>query len=114
MTHARRQLGAAGEERAAEWYHRRGYTIVARNWRCHDGELDLVVARPDVVVFSEVKTRRTDRFGLPAEAVTPFKQRRVRALARQFLRENPQHGRRVRFDVVAILGDEIHVLEAAF
>lgn len=104
----------AGEDRAAEWYRRRGYTIVARNWRCREGELDLVVARADVVVFSEVKTRRSDRFGVPAEAVTPLKQRRVRGLARQFLREHPQRGRRVRFDVVGILGDEIYVLEAAF
>ena len=67
-------LGASGEDLAAGWYAAQGYEVVARNWRCREGELDLVVARGRAVVFCEVKTRRGHGFGLPAEAV---KQRRM-------------------------------------
>ena len=64
--------------------------MVARNWRCREGELDLVVARPGEIVFCEVKTRSSDRFGLPAEAVTPAKQRRLRGLAARYLADAQQ------------------------
>ena len=66
-----------------------GYEVVARNWRCAEGELDLVVGRPGELVFCEVKTRTSDRFGVPAEAVTIAKQRRLRTLAASFLAEHP-------------------------
>ena len=86
--------GSAGEDRAADWYRAAGYEVLARNWRCAEGELDLVVARPGELVFCEVKTRTSDRFGLPAEAVTAAKQRRLRLLAARFLAEHPL-GRRL-------------------
>lgn len=110
----RQRLGAAGEDLAVAWYLRAGYEVVARNWRCRDGELDLVVRDRGTVVFCEVKTRTSDRFGVPAEAVTVAKQRRIRVLAAQFLREHPQRSRRIRFDVAAVLGGRIEVLEGAF
>ncbi|HET6954296.1 MAG TPA: YraN family protein [Acidimicrobiales bacterium] len=118
-----RRLGARGEQLAADWYAARGYRLVARNWRCREGELDLVVARPGELVFCEVKTRSSDRFGVPAEAVTAAKQRRIRLLATRFLAtggasgSGPGHaggGRRLRFDVAAVTGDRVEVLEAAF
>jgi putative endonuclease len=91
---------------------------MARNWRCRDGELDLVVRRGDTVVFCEVKARTGDRFGLPAEAVTWAKQARIRRLAARWLREHAAAGgrrpRNLRFDVAAVLGNEIQVIEAAF
>jgi putative endonuclease len=109
------RLGAQGEQRAAAWYEARGYVVVARNWRCTDGELDLVVATPAELVFCEVKTRSSDRFGLPAEAVTPAKQRRLRRLAGRFLAEaGGSGGRSLRFDVAAVLGERVEVIEAAF
>lgn len=114
MTQARLALGAAGEARAADWYRRRGWTIEARNWRCAAGELDLVVRKGRVTAFVEVKTRRTDRFGGPAEAVTPAKQQRLRALALHYVAAHPRRRGTLRFDVVAILGDELTVLEGAF
>jgi putative endonuclease len=114
MTQARRSLGAAGEARAAAWYRRRGYEIVARNWRCREGELDLVVRKGPVLAFVEVKTRRTAAFGAPVEAVTRDKQRRIRVLALRFLEGYPRRSRQLRFDVVSILGDELTVLEGAF
>lgn len=113
MGDPRRAFGAAGEERAAAWYQARGYSILHRNWRCRDGELDLVARRGRELVFVEVKTRRTDRFGTPAEAVTPDKQRRIRRVARRYLADTGERGA-LRFDVVSILGGDLSVIEAAF
>jgi len=114
----RQRLGARGEERAADWYRAAGYDVVARNWRCAEGELDLVVGRPGELVFCEVKTRSSDRFGVPAEAVTIAKQRRLRMLAARFLADHVLDagtaGRNIRFDVVAVSGSTVDVIEAAF
>ena len=114
----RQRLGARGEDRAADWYRAAGYDVVARNWRCAEGELDLVVGRPGELVFCEVKTRASDRFGIPAEAVTVAKQRRLRTLAARFLSDHPLDagvaGRSIRFDVVAVSGSAVDVIEAAF
>ena len=74
-------LGRSGEDLAAAWYAARGYEVLARNWRCRQGELDLVAGRGGVTVFCEVKTRTSDAFGVPAEAVGPLKQARLRRLA---------------------------------
>ena len=114
MVDGRRVLGTAGEERAAAWYEQHGYVVLARNWRCRDGELDLVVATRRTVVFVEVKTRRSARFGHPLEAVTPAKQARLRRLALAYLHETGTRARSLRFDVVAILGDELQVVPSAF
>ena len=114
MTRHRQVLGAAGEARAAEWYVEHGYTILDRNWRRRDGEIDLVAARGSEVVFCEVKTRSSTAFGLPVEAITPVKQRRIRGLAAAWLRESPRGWARVRFDVAAILGADLEVIEEAF
>ena len=114
----RQRLGARGEDRAADWYRAAGYDVVARNWRCAEGELDLVVGRPGELVFCEVKTRSSDRFGVPAEAVTIAKQRRLRTLAARFLAADVLDagtaGRNIRFDVVAVSGSTVDVIEAAF
>jgi putative endonuclease len=114
VTQARRALGAAGEARAARWYEARGYRIVDRNWRCREGELDLVVVRRGVLVVVEVKTRRSDRFGTPAEAVTPAKQQRLRQLALRYVAATGARPRSIRFDVVSILAGRLEVVESAF
>jgi putative endonuclease len=110
----RRRVGSAGEEQAAGWYTAQGYDVLARNWRCHEGEIDLVVARDSTLVFVEVKSRSSDRFGSPAEAVTPAKQRRLRRLAGRYLATTGPRAARVRFDVVSILAGRLDVYEAAF
>lgn len=114
MVDPRRVLGADGETRAASWYEGQGYEVVARNWRCREGELDLVVRKGTELVFVEVKTRTTDRFGSPVEAVTVTKQRRLRALAVRYLHDTGARAGTMRFDVVAILAGRLEVIEAAF
>lgn len=109
-----RALGRWGEERAAEHYRRVGFTVVDRNWRAAGGELDLVVAAGSLVVFCEVKARRDERFGPPSSAVGVAKRRRIRRLAAQWLATHDARGVEVRFDVVAITGVRVEVIEAAF
>jgi putative endonuclease len=114
---ASRRLGAAGELRAARWYEAQGFEVLDRNWRTRTGEIDLLVRRGGpggVLVVCEVKTRSSLAFGHPAEAVTPVRQRRLRALAAEWLRANGPHRGEVRFDVAAVLPGSIEVVEAAF
>lgn len=114
MTRQRQALGAKGEALAAQWYVERGYTVLDRNWRTREGELDLVLARGGQVVFCEVKTRSSNAFGTPAEAVTWAKQRRIRGLAASWLRTSPRGWPDVRFDVAGVIGRRVEVIEAAF
>ena len=114
----RAATGAAGEAAAAAWYEAHGYQVLERNWRRREGELDLIVRSGRTVVFCEVKTRTSDRFGTGAEAVTEPKQRRIRRLAARWFAElTPASGRRAltaRFDVVTVDGGEVCVIEGAF
>ncbi|MGK8523419.1 YraN family protein [Nocardia asteroides] len=96
-------LGAHGEELAARFLCAAGMEIVARNWRCRYGELDLVVRDGDVTAFVEVKTRSGLGYGTPAESVTYVKQQRIRRLALLWLAEQDGPWRRIRFDVVSVL-----------
>ena len=84
-----------------------GLVILDRNWRCADGELDIVAMDGPALVFCEVKTRSSVLFGSPAEAVTPVKAARIRRLALRWLIENrdgsPDYWPELRFDVVSVL-----------
>jgi putative endonuclease len=115
----RRTLGVAGEDAVAAWYQAAGYEVLERNWRRREGELDLVLARDRVVVFCEVKTRSTDAFGAPVEAITHQKRQRLRVLAAKWLDETKLVVREVRFDVASVRWPRnaravIEVLEGAF
>jgi putative endonuclease len=116
MTLARQRLGAHGEDLAAAWYEQAGYEILDRNWRCPSGEIDLVCRKGGVVVVCEVKTRRSQAFGSPGEAVTVRKRLRLRRLAALWLEAHPGRTwvRIVRFDVASILGAEVRVVEDAW
>jgi putative endonuclease len=104
MTRVRRAVGAYGERVAAEHLRAAGLVLLDRNWRCPDGELDIVARDgPDTVVICEVKTRRSGAFGPPAAAVHPAKARRLRRLAAAWLAARGAHPREVRFDVVSVL-----------
>ncbi|MFL6138013.1 MAG: YraN family protein [Frankiaceae bacterium] len=102
-------VGRFGEDVAAEFLQRAGLRIVQRNWRCREGELDIVARDGDELVFCEVKARSGNGFGSPVEAVTPAKVRRLRLLAARWLAEDRGAGSlgrgcsTVRFDVVGVL-----------
>ena len=113
MADDRRALGTHGEELAAQWYEARGFVVLARNWRCSIGELDLVAAQPGLVVFCEVKTRTTAVFGGAVAAVGVGKQRRIRRLAAEWLASHPGRAD-VRFDVAAVDEGVVRVVENAF
>jgi putative endonuclease len=99
-------LGQRGEAAAARYLKRRGYKILARGDRLSPGELDLVVADRDTIVFVEVKTRKSHDAGHPAEAVDAGKQRRLTRLAVTFLKRHGLLEYPARFDVVAITWPE--------
>ena len=107
-------LGRYGEERAAAYYRAHGYAVLERNWRCPAGEVDLICARGRTLVVCEVKARSRMTHGHPLEAVTRAKQLRLRRLAAAYLRSQDRHWSEVRFDVAAVLGHTLHVVEGAF
>ncbi|WP_083409449.1 YraN family protein [Mycolicibacterium rutilum] len=100
----RAEIGALGEQLAVEHLRSLGLRILARNWRCRYGELDVIAADDAVgaVVFVEVKTRTSDRFGGVEEAVTPQKVRRLRRLAGLWLADQNTRWAQVRIDVVGV------------
>jgi putative endonuclease len=115
------RLGADGEAVAAHHYRRDGYEVVATNWRCPSGELDIVARRGHVLVFCEVKTRSSDRFGGGAIAVDRRRQRRLRDAAATFLGSwtgRGGHHFELRFDVAVVRpgahGYSVELIEAAF
>jgi putative endonuclease len=103
MTRQRQAVGAYGERLASRYLQAAGLVVLERNWRCGEGEVDLILRDGDDVVFCEVKTRRTAAYGTPAEAVGTAKVRRLRRIAACWLAETAVHPRGVRFDVVSVL-----------
>ncbi|TAM71265.1 MAG: YraN family protein [Microbacteriaceae bacterium] len=102
---AKDMLGRRGEELAADYLQGHGYRLIDRNWRCNQGEVDLIVERGGETVFVEVKTRRSTHFGHPFEAITPAKMARLRRLAGAWCAESEQPVGRVRVDAVAVIAD---------
>ena len=118
MVDGRASTGRTGEDAALDVYRRRGYRLVARNWRCRVGELDLVLARADLLVFCEVKTRRGSAFGGGYEAVTARKRAKLRSVAEAFLQSTSARPRATRFDVASVslgpVGPEVELFQDAF
>ena len=104
---AKDAVGEYGERIAVRHLAEAGLEVVERNWRCDLGEIDVVAVEGDVLVVCEVKTRSSESFGTPAEALTPVKLRRQWRLAARWLAEHqPPHRppvREVRVDLVAVL-----------
>ena len=96
-------LGRRGEDLAAEYLTEQGLVVLDRNWRCPDGEIDIVARDGAALVFVEVKTRRDLTFGPPEEAVIVGKRRRLRRLALQWLAQSTVRPDEIRFDVVSVL-----------
>jgi len=99
------QLGRYGEDCAAAYLRAAGYRVIARNWRCSDGEVDLIVERDEQVVFVEVKTRSSARFGHPFEAITAKKLARMRRLAGLWCSQAEVWPNRIRVDAVAVIAE---------
>jgi len=112
------RIGSRGEDAAADAYRRRGYRLIARNWRCGLGEVDLIVERRGVLVFCEVKSRRDSVYGGGYEAVTWKKRAKLRALAEAYLQASSARPQAIRFDVASVaVRDQrstIEVFEDAF
>jgi putative endonuclease len=117
--------GRFGENEALRWYLQRGYALVDRNWRCAAGEVDLILSmaggtHATLVVFCEVKARASSEFGGPWAAVNWAKQRRLRRCAALWLAGDGARGVSrngpidARFDVAAVIGARVEVIEAAF
>jgi putative endonuclease len=103
-TLTRAEIGALGERLAADHLIGLGLRVLARNWRCRYGELDVIAVDPvaNTVIFVEVKTRTGDGFGGIAQAVTPQKARRLRRLAGIWLADQDRHWAGVRIDVIGV------------
>ena len=112
MTESRLTLGAWGEDRATEYLCQQGFKIVERNFTTPVGEIDIIAKNRQFVVFAEVKTRRSNAFGTPQEAVGQRKQRQIARTAQWYLQNNAKLKLQPRFDVIAILcqsGKEVEI-----
>ncbi|TDB81589.1 YraN family protein [Actinomadura sp. KC216] len=98
-------LGRRGEDAAVDYLVKLGWTILDRNWRCRDGELDIVAHDGRRHVICEVKTRSSDRFGDPAEAITTDKAARLRRLAWRWAAAHGVNGTQMRVDVLGLITD---------
>lgn len=100
---ARRALGAYGEALAARYLIERGMALLDHNWRCPQGEIDLVLRDGDTLVFCEVKTRRTPAYGAPVEAVGEAKAQRLRRLGALWVQAHDVRVEHLRLDLVGVL-----------
>ena len=110
----KRAVGTEYEGKAAAYLESQGYHILARNYRCRLGEIDLIAQDGDYLVFCEVKYRKNKAYGYPSEAVTLSKQRTIRLVAQWYLKDSHCEGTYFRFDVIAILGDQLEHIRNAF
>src|ERR1700677_993164 len=102
---AKDELGRLGEQLAADFLEQSELRILDRNWRCPEGEIDIVAAERRALVVCEVKTRSSARYGTPLEAITRTKQRRLRRLAAGWLAANGVLFDEVRIDAIGLTRD---------
>ncbi|KUG04639.1 hypothetical protein ASZ90_018000 [hydrocarbon metagenome] len=115
----KKQLGKHGEERAASYLKKKGYMIIKTNYFTRYGELDIVCEKSGEIIFVEVKTRKTTRYGTPEESITYQKIQHIKKAAIIYLNECKQAYRGIRFDVITIFIDQqgketINHIENAF
>src|SRR5262245_58211166 len=102
MTEPRQAVGKAGEEAAVQYLRQHGYRILERNYRCRFGEIDLIARDGSMLAFVEVKTRRSQKYGSPAAAVTFQKQRHLIKASQTYLMQKKKTHELCRFDVVTV------------
>jgi putative endonuclease len=98
----RKTFGQRGEQTAADYLKSRGYSIVETNWRCPHGEIDVIARQDAMMIFVEVRTRRTDSTEQPFESITPAKQKRLQKLAYAYLSAHQLKHIAWRIDLIAI------------
>lgn len=99
---SKQETGKIGEEIAKNYLERKGYKIIERNFRCRQGEIDIIAMYSGKLIFVEVKTRRSEKYGNPAEAVNGVKQKHMINAARYYLYKTGQENKFIRFDVVEV------------
>ncbi len=112
MTVVRKKLGTSSENLASEYLIRQGFQLIEKNYRCPIGEIDLIVRDQSHLVFVEVKSKRSIKYGIPAYAVNWRKQNKLVQLAKWYLKSNRIDKQSCRFDVVSIhwpLGEEAEI-----
>ncbi|MBO0841141.1 MAG: YraN family protein [Sciscionella sp.] len=97
-----KELGRRGEQLAVEYLEKHGVIVLSRNWRCRDGELDIVGTDRKRLIVCEVKTRSSDGFGQPVDAISEAKMQRIRRLANAWLAHYHVRWCQVRFDVISV------------
>ena len=111
-------VGKAGEEKATKYLKERGYSIIEKNFRCREGEVDIIAKDKNKdLVFVEVKTRRTIEYGFPSEAVNYTKQNHIQKVAKYYILKNKVVNSTIRFDIIEILIGKtyfIHHIKQAF
>jgi putative endonuclease len=118
MDMRRIRMGKLGEDLAVAYLQKAGYRILAQNYRCLYGEVDIIALDGDFIVFIEVKSRKSERFGQPQEAVGLEKQKKLSMIALHYLQQKRLENRNARFDVVAVKllpdGTRIELIRNAF
>ena len=106
--------GKIGEAVAFNYLKQNDYKILETNFTCKMGEIDIIAKKDEIIVFVEVKARTTKKFGLPCEAVTPYKQHKIKLVATYYLQKTQNFDKICRFDVIEILGENINHIQNAF
>ena len=104
-------IGSCGEDVAIRYLEMRGYRVIAKNFKCRLGEIDIIAEKRDEIIFVEVKTRTNNKFGMPSEAVGKKKALRIRKAAAVYLLCNKRQNAKIRFDIFEIL---LNQMEGAF
>ena len=102
MTKARKELGKWGEEQAKQYLLRLGFKLLNQNWKNRTGELDLIMLDQEILVFIEVRTKSSTRFGSSIESITPQKKKKLKIMANHYLQYKNYWDKEVRFDLIAI------------
>ena len=106
VVRAKDALGRMGEDVAARHLESEGFVVLERNWRCSEGELDILARDGDTLVVCEVKTRSSTRYGSPFEAITERKLHRLERLGMRWMRERGVRPTRMRVDIVSVLAPQ--------
>lgn len=114
MNNKRIALGKRGENISVKFLKKQGYKIIKRNYRCSLGEIDIVAKDKNILCFVEVKTRETEEYGLPEEAIDWRKQKKLAKVALIYLKEKKIYKQDLRFDVVSVYPNHIELIKDAF